>query len=841
MFVELHGATCLHCGRRAGRVCARCHTDTSVGPAVSLAPDAIRVGWIGRGRTASPAVWIGDPEHAAVYTSDARVLPAPPPDADRFVVADGPGSIRCDIAAVMLVGASPAFADLGGARLDAVVVDDRLRRDGHVDLPRARRAACELAGAGTPDLVAALPLSEGEVTWWSALALLRTGDRVGAVRQLGELPLDGYHCAAVVLRWAAHRWVGEASASARYLLDQRLRGSATLRLARVVSACGPTPLEHFLVDPTAPLPAELRSVPAALPTVGRVLALAGATVGEPIVVGPTTNPSVLDDLVDLGTALDPTSMSAEQRRQVLARTHPEHLSDADVAAAGLQFEHDRRLLAGGRIDEIDATRCDPHLRGIITLANDGVVADELRAVDPLVAQHLAAFLASPSAGTLTARLVADPSVWTLLARRLDAPLHTWTVEPHDPTQRFVGWMALRTTFDQLVEADWAHAVEAGQHALRLAADDQQRRAALDLVAFARWQRDDCSAARDALVEAIGGSDDIDLRVNLAIVSSSIDAATAQRELGGLIGGAGPLDLRGAAAMRAVDLWTTDELPWTVQQPSGLPDTVTASLRALVVEALPLPVFRAVARLLSTHDRDWMARTAHLGGSPHRSTVDARVYQARAAGPREFADALAFALRSASAPAWAEAERDRAVDTAVRRAFDDDGSSALFAMFAVQRQLPATPEQQAMLAPLAVLAMCAQLESPEPAPPAGYLQLLADADHEWRQRPVPVQVQRLMDTAWHRLAVSHVEHLDLVTATMQDALDELTRRVRRGARVRRDLLAQQDATDRILDDAIAADDVLSTLRLHVHDAGLRHDVDRLLRTVREIRRAAMRVL
>ena len=61
-FVELHGATCLHCGHRtAAAMCPRCSRDTSMAGPVLVRPDAVRVGYIGRGGTATHALWLRAP------------------------------------------------------------------------------------------------------------------------------------------------------------------------------------------------------------------------------------------------------------------------------------------------------------------------------------------------------------------------------------------------------------------------------------------------------------------------------------------------------------------------------------------------------------------------------------------------------------------------------------------------------------------------------------------------------------------------------------------------------------------------------------------------------------
>ncbi|MCB1001869.1 MAG: hypothetical protein KDB40_21435 [Acidimicrobiales bacterium] len=844
-FAELHGATCLHCGHRtAAAVCPRCATDTSLAAPVLVRDDTVRVGYLGRGGTATPAMWVQRSRVAAsevLVASDGRVLDAAPDGGQGFVGVHGLHDLRCEVAAGLVAANTPALAGWGHTQLEATLVAHCLGVAPAVEVALARRTACELATAGRPDLVALLPLSTGEVTWWTALGHLRLGDRDAAVQHLGELPLDGYAVVAVVLRWASQRWVGDAASAARFLLGQRVQGTPTQRLVQVSVACGITPLARFLLQPGDDLPAELQQVRDVVPSVSRALALHGATLEGPLDVGPSVSLSVLDDLVDRRVPLDDTTLSDDQRRHVVARTRPERLSDDDVDRLGLTFERDRRRLAAGRLADIDRALADPHVRGVLHLVEHGEVDDDLRAVNPALADQLADFLTSPTATTLTSELVADPSLWPLLAARLDVPLWTWRDDLEPAIQRFVGWHALRATFERLVESDWANALDAGHHAHRLAAGDDQRRDALNLIAFAHWQRDDGDAARDTLLAAIGGTDDVPLRVNLAIVASSLDPDSAALELARLVRESDSADLRCAAAMRAVHLWATDDLPWTLRRFRPVPSALVEALRDLVVSEIDLGIFRSILGMQSNLDRDWLCRPVNLSTSPHRQSVEAKVFQARATGPREYVDALTYVLRSGTVPGWVEHERDRAIESAARHVFDDDGSSALFALFAIQRKMPMGVEHRAVLAPLAVLAVSEHAEPGGEPPPDVYLQLLEEADAFWTEHRPSAHMARVLDTAWERLAVCHVGFLDRVVERMVRAVDDLDRRIRRDPRHRRNTPALRDALEPILDDAIAADDVLSEFRPHVVGAPVAREIDDLLRTVRDIRRICMRML
>ena len=860
-FAELSAGTCLHCGLRTlAAICPRCETETGLADPRPVVAGTVRVGYLGRGGRASPTVWITTDDDSTLYTATGRVVAADTSSlkgfarlAKGFVSVEGFDALHCEVAAGLASCERQVIEGIAAESLSATLIEHRLGTShgivgARVDLARARRTACELAGAGCRASIALLPLSASEIQWWSALAALRSAERDEVVVHLGELPNSGYDVAAVILRWAADRWVGDAAAKAKFLVERRLQGTPSQRLTKVSLACGSSPLEQFLLDPQSIDRSSLSGRGDASPSVARALALTGHGIDGQLQVGPLVSSAALDDLIDLDVPLDPTSLSDDQRRQVLARTRPDALTDAEVTMMHLDFERDRRAVLAGAYDDIDIAHADPHVRAVVRLQSDSTVSAELRAVDPALCDQLAAFLHKPSMATLTVDLVRDPSLWSLLARRLDVPVASWPADPGSPKQPFVGWIALRATFARLTAGDWVAAVGAGEHALRLAADESQRREAANAVAFALWQQGDRASAvtairsvsaatitRGSIAAAQIEAPDIALTINHTLIAASADDDTAAGELARMIDIGGTGEIAGAAVMAAIRRWSVDELPWTAR-PRRLPEPLVLALRNFAVHSDEPAVIRALLSHLSNVDREWVARPANMTQSPLRSTTDVRIYQARAAGPREYVDALTYALRSSNPPAWLLGERDQAIAVAMRRVFDDDGSSALFALFSVERSLPVMSDQRASLATLAVLAACAQADPADPPLDESYRRLLADAEVHFRDAPAALHQRHLLAAAWEQLAVHHAAHFRRLVAKMQRSSENIVDQAARQGRRRNGQLAEL-AMEPILHDAAIVGDSIAEFRAHVTSTPVAVELDAMSAALDDVRSRA----
>jgi hypothetical protein len=228
----------------------------------------------------------------------------------------------------------------------------------------------------------------------------------------------------------------------------------------------------------------------------------GGDPSAPLRLPASASLAIMDDLVERGFRVDEQSLGAvtpDEARYLVARTHPELLTDEDIDALDFVTERDRRTMLTGRIPDPTADRPDsPMMAAIRSLVVEHKSDPLLREQVGPVADALAALLATPSAETLVDVVTDDDSTWGLLeeaARRRGAAL-----EPTEGSsaRRFLGWLALRRTQQSLYVADWHQALQHGRHALRLAETEAGKGEALNMQAFAEWQLHRDDAAKKAL-------------------------------------------------------------------------------------------------------------------------------------------------------------------------------------------------------------------------------------------------------------------------------------------------------------------------------------------------------
>jgi len=162
----------------------------------------------------------------------------------------------------------------------------------------------------------------------------------------------------------------------------------------------------------------------------------------------------------------------------------------------------------------------------------------------------------------------------------------------------------------------------------------------------------------------------------------------------------------AAADRVVGIWRNNPTAWIGENGSDLPQSIALPLRQLIVLDLPLERFRQLMALLADRDATWLA-TASLTRSPHARTIEARFYQAYAAGMPQRVKVLAEATRSCPEKPWVVAERDLLVGIALDLIASGAGNevgSAQFSMLLLDEGMVLTPWQHLSLAATGVWAI-----------------------------------------------------------------------------------------------------------------------------------------
>src|SRR5690606_11016251 len=163
-----------------------------------------------------------------------------------------------------------------------------------------------------------------------------------------------------------------------------------------------------------------------------------------------------------------------------------------------------------------------------------------------------------------------------------------------------------------------------------------------------------------------------------------------------------------------------------QRGDPLPADLAGALRSLVVEPLPYDTFQDLVRLLATHDHDWLATPGALAGSPHQSTLAARIWTANARGAEEFIQELVAALRD-SPEQWVEQLRDQLLQDLVEQLRQPGGDQLWrYGLLLLQHQFPVPLNLRVVVLALAVPEVCAGMDKRTAEPATTFLTWLEEA-------------------------------------------------------------------------------------------------------------------
>jgi hypothetical protein len=176
---------------------------------------------------------------------------------------------------------------------------------------------------------------------------------------------------------------------------------------------------------------------------------------------------------------------------------------------------------------------------------------------------------------------------------------------------------------------------------------------------------------------------------------------------------------------------------------------------------------------------------------------------------------------------------------VREVFKDDGSSALFALFALERSMPLTADQTAALSLLAVFAACAQAEADGAPLDEGFRTLLEDADALYQLAPPSMHLRHLLVAAWERMAGHSCARFTRQIAKMARACDNIVEQTARQGRRRNQELAEL-AVMPIMRDAEELAEVIDEFRAHVVSTPVVAELDALSASLVDIQRQAANI-
>jgi hypothetical protein len=236
---------------------------------------------------------------------------------------------------------------------------------------------------------------------------------------------------------------------------------------------------------------------------------------------------------------------------------------------------------------------------------------------------------------------------------------------------------LEDALTALLEARWGDAMNSARETLSCSQREDFRDEALNLLACAQWQLGDDERAVGALRQALEGEYNASLQTNIGVVAVNLEPRTAADHLGRLSSEAPTVELKFAAAIRAVTLWSESQ---DEDDDSPLPGLLRDAIRSLALstvgsEDLTDAEFWLLLGALAAHDSDWleenMSPPAPQSGStrlgaprvetPASSTRSqmVRVALARAENPFEYVKAVGDL--SASDSSWCADQRESLID------------------------------------------------------------------------------------------------------------------------------------------------------------------------------------
>ncbi|MEU7866496.1 hypothetical protein [Dactylosporangium sp. NPDC049140] len=555
-------------------------------------------------------------------------------------------------------------------------IADRLAGAG---LGTRRGAAVDVAVMGRPRRPG-LRLSGSEWAWYEARAAALTGDLATLLARLRALPAQGYRARVGLLlfRVADLRRDPAAAAEAMALLDPFAAASPDARA--LLAVLGPDharalPVLREYARRAGTGAAVADAIHAAAPPLDagagagpRVRALAAYLHGvhDRTAVDPAILRllplALIDRLVTTGavTAVPPdVPLPDTVRAHLRSRLQPGDADDATLARAGFTAERARRAYVRGDDETLGRLPGDHeavrHYRALRAYARTGHLHEEELRPSTQRALGLADGLSLnfPVTRPAPAEVAADPSTWPRFQANVIAGK---VVVPDDVRARhpqFGLWADLCRMHALLQAGRWNDTVTAGGPVARDAADARTRAAALNLMAYAEWQRGRADRAAALLDEALALHPAAGLAVNAALVAEDRGAPAALPLLARVMQLTGDARLRRAALVRALELGRAADAG------EQAPATLTAMVRgALALPGLDDDLRYELLHLTLAGDRGWL-----LEQRPSPQPM-VRYFQLRAAleprrTTRALADAaagLAAAWPAGARPPWLVAER-----------------------------------------------------------------------------------------------------------------------------------------------------------------------------------------
>ena len=572
---------------------------------------------------------------------------------------------------------------------------------------------------------------------------------------------------------------------------------------------------------------------------------------------------IVDDLLENGALTGETVLAgstAEPRtRYLTARTDPARLDDAAIDALDHHDERARRAFDRGDSDALHSLGGSPavrHYEALLSLRRgkpDPVVLQNVQPQATDVVRDLLALAEAkgipggPSAA-LTERLVSDSSVWPVIVELAGSTAFSADAELLARHPAFCEWLALHQAREYLFLGEWQMAVDAADHCLALARAETVRDEALNLKACGLHYLGQDARAIGALEEAVSGARSEALLANIGIVAAGLEPEVAAQHLGMLMDEAPTVDLRIAAAKRALDIWqNSDPGSWRNSDNDPLPDAFQEPIRRLAVGELTLEDFRLLMSVLAIYDSAWLADAAHVAASPHKDSLEARFYVARAQDLHDMIKVMGAAMAGGQPPQWILDERDSlrsaAVDILLENLDEPDSMFGSVALTMVDQHVLAGKEDEVLFTGLGIAGVTYHLSARAEEVADHIVSLVHKLRADWQALNTEAKdrLDAVVELATRRVAINRSQ----ARARDHDqAVDVFNSAIDLGHSAQPGSPAYTEALSRFR--AVAntcraiRDDIRPWLPIVDHE-GVRQDLDRLIDLTRQLESRCLEIL
>jgi tetratricopeptide (TPR) repeat protein len=758
------------------------------------------------------------------------------------------------------------------------------------DVSTNRGLAIDALRLGSGPFVRELDLTDSERSWIVAVHAAATGDHETAISALAELPPGRYRPKLALLAILFERVKREGGIPcleeqvASFVMEEPL-AKVLLRAAQEQAGAPVTDelaARRTLLSVASRKPALASELEAGLSSLcGEEVRTPGSVNG----LGPNLRAlialrsseeglvreddvddlplPIVDDLLDAGAVSSATVLAgstAEHRtRYLTARIDPGSLDDQAIHGLDHHDERARRAFADGDAEALQSLGDSPIVRhyqallelrrgkpGAATIAN--VQPETVEIVRDLVALLEAKGTPDGPAAALSERLVADSSVWPVVVDIAGSTAFAPDAALLARYPAFCEWLALHQAREHLYLGEWQMAVEAADHCLSLAKGETVRDEALNLKACGLHYLDQDARAIGALEEAVAGEHSEALLANIGIVAAGLEPELAAQHLGMLMEEAPTVELRIAAAKRALDIWqSSDPGSWRNSDNTPLPDAFEDPMRQLTVGDIGIEDFRLLVGVLAIYDGPWLANAASLAPSPHKDSLEARFYVARAQDLHEMIKVMGAAMAGGQAPQWVLDERDSLRSAAVDILFENlDEPDSMFgsvALAMVDNHVLAGKEDEVLFSGLGIAGVTYHLSTHNEAVADRVVSLLHAMRNDWQalDSEAKDRLDPIVELATRRVAINRCQararDYDNTVEVFNSAID-----LGHGAQPGSPAYAQALTRIRAVANTCRAirDEIHPWLPIVDHQ-GVRQDLDQLIDSTREVEGRCLEII